>query len=359
MLEQSGLLFSNGITASDYYAYGLDDPGRSIHEKRGFLGGFEDYRFFNRLNPPSYTAVTEDKIVFHRYAESLGLPVPKLYAVVGLSDPGGTTLHLRDAAELVAWLRETQLENFVVKPALGVKGYGVLSIGRRVSANTWLSLPLGKEVTVDDIGNHCGRYQRQHIMLQARMTAHPSLDQMAPGVLHTFRLVTVRSPLAAVVTAVLRVGMGDRPADNLAQGGIAVPVDLDTGVCGAGTIVVDGRPRHCARHPVTGSRLEDVQVPEWRSVMALIEQAAPAFWFCNSVGWDVGLTEHGPVLIEANRRFDVGLPQLAWRAGILETPLSALAVETDALQEVGIGLLRLEARHMRAGLRSLSPPGSS
>src|SRR3546814_6558963 len=80
------------------------------------------------------------------------------------------------------------------------------------------------------------------VLIEPRLRSHPILAAVMPDVLHTVRVVTHLRPEPVVVGAALRVGGGKGPADNLAQGGIVVPVDVETGLCGRGTILVNNLP---------------------------------------------------------------------------------------------------------------------
>src|SRR3546814_3843978 len=83
------------------------------------------------------------------------------------------------------------------------------------------------------IWRHWGRYfHNGGVLIEPRLRSHPILAAVMPDVLHTVRVVTHLRPEPVVVGAALRVGGGKGPADNLAQGGIVVPVDVETGLCG-------------------------------------------------------------------------------------------------------------------------------
>lgn len=334
--DQARWLFRNGITAENYYNYGFFRSGMPDEEKRAYIGSFELYRFFDVINEPSFTALTEDKLLFSEYATSRGVRVPRVLAAVGpATAPRGVRL-LASPDALETYLHETPIEDFVVKPIAGVQGHAILSLGQRLGTTAeWRSLPSGATLDARAIAEHCRRFPRHQFVVQERLAAHPTLAALSPGVLSTIRLVTIRDPETRIVAAVLRVGRGNSAADNLHQSGIAVTVDLETGQCLDATEVVDLVPRPIRTHPSSGRPLVGFRLPEWEAAKALVRSAAEEFWFCPTLGWDVAITDRGPVVVETNRLWGMDLIQLAWRTGLLNTPVHELARATGAIRQVG------------------------
>jgi hypothetical protein len=58
------------------------------------------------------------------------------------------------------------------------------------------------------------------------------------------------------------------------------------------------------RHPQTGVPFEGFDVPFWDEARRLVERAALAMLPLRTIGWDVALTDEGPVLIEGNVTWD-------------------------------------------------------
>ena len=68
-------------------------------------------------------------------------------------------------------------------------------------------------------------------------------------------------------------------------------------------------------HPTTGIRLVGVQVPRWSDVLSLVHRAQACFAGSPTIGWDVGLTQEGPLLVEGNSQYDFDLLQVAFDRG--------------------------------------------
>lgn len=338
-LEQQRLLWSNRIRACDYYALGLADIRMSRSAKREYLGGYESWRLYLPMNPKKFHDLVDKKLQFIAVATEAALPVVKVMAIVSHQSGDGRYPVLRSEQELRAWLLDNAISDVVIKPVDGTKGWGVLSLGARMPREVaWVRLPGSDSITFAEVWAHCARYlYRGGVILERRLQPHPLLRTVMPNVLHTARVVTYLKPEPVILAAALRVGSGAGPADNLAQGGFVVPIDLASGICGRASAVMDGLPCFIDAHPVTGGRITGLALPHWGEVCDLAKRAAQTLPMLKSIGWDVGLTAEGPVLLEGNWHYDPAVNQIADRRGILGTSWAELFNETGAYRHLGLG----------------------
>jgi hypothetical protein len=344
-VEQQRLLWSNRIRAVDYYELGLFDPTISAASKRKYIGQFKTRQLLFAINSKEFHKVTDDKSQFNALATEAGLPVPEILAIVEKKGPrAGGPATLNSIDELRAWFIENDIADVILKPVDGLKGWGVLSLGARSGDGTcWRKLPGGELIDLAAVWAHCERYMDQGgVIIQRRLLPHPVLARILPGVLHTVRVVTYLKPEPRIVGAVMRIGSGKGPTDNINQGGIAVPVDLATGRCDRGSVLVDGMPQFVDDHPVTGMRITGVLLPDWEKVCELARSAAQTFNMQMTIGWDIGLTTGGPVLLEGNWCYGMRVYQLGNRRGMLETPWVDIFNNEGAYR-----LLSLGFRHRR------------
>ena len=104
----------------------------------------------------------------------------------------------------------------------------------------------------------------------------------------------------------------DPVADNLNRGGIAATVDLASGELGqAQSFIVSEVMRGFAydRHPGTGGQIAGIRLPRWDDVIELGLRAHTHFGGFHSIGWDIAITDEGPVLIEGNHDWGVRFSQ--------------------------------------------------
>jgi hypothetical protein len=80
----------------------------------------------------------------------------------------------------------------------------------------------------------------------------------------------------------------------------------------------------CVRHPDTGAVIEGRVLPFWQDTVDLGCRAHAVFAPRVVVGWDIAITQRGPVLIEGNGSPDVDLLQRAYWGPIGNSRLGEL-----------------------------------
>jgi len=146
-------------------------------------------------------------------------------------------------------------------------------------------------------GNLAEEFRRHDCLVQPFLENHPEIARVSNGALAALRIVT---------------GMNARREAEFVATLICLPHGVSE--CSVAAILGsvdpgDGHIRHAAlpggepitHHPDTGARIEGIVLPYWRESVDLVSRAHatvfPRFAF---LGWDVALTEDGPVLLEAN-----------------------------------------------------------
>ena len=111
-----------------------------------------------------------------------------------------------------------------------------------------------------------------------------------------------------IVYAYLRIGNGN-VMDNVDCGGMAAPVDLETGLLSG--VGADKQGNAYEMHPMTGARIPGAQLPDWQQAVAMCLEAAQIVPQVRFVAWDVAFTPEGPTFIEGNSFPSHAIPQFA------------------------------------------------
>jgi hypothetical protein len=302
-------LRTSGFTFEEALEQGLLDPAMPEETVDGHAPRHVAMLAQATINAAALEPLTTEKVVFYRYCAALGLPVPELLAIVPRETPGWGTGDriLADADDFADHLLSLG-RDVVVKPSGGGQGVGVRVLRRErdalVDAGTGAPVDLAalwRELR-DDTEFDC-------FLVQERMRNHPDLTSLVPATaLHTMRLVTLvpRSGGAPRVSqSSIRLGIGGGVTDNFAHGRTGngyCEIDPETGRLGP---LRRARGDGCgfvdSPSLPDGTRIEGLPMPMWDEALALAVRATSHFLPVRSIGWDIAITDRGPVLIEANR----------------------------------------------------------
>ncbi len=88
-----------------------------------------------------------------------------------------------------------------------------------------------------------------------------------------------------------------------------VQVELDTGTYDNGKLVYANRVVDAPCHPTSGVQVSGV-LPYWDETLAMLERVSLKVGACEYLGFDVGITENGPMMMEINSHSGVKYLQL-------------------------------------------------
>jgi hypothetical protein len=337
--EQASLYRQYGLDQYAYYRYRLYQPGRTSDEKAAYLPDSvaENARLWELLTPQRYRLLYDNKLVFHHFFAAAGLPVAPLFGVFaprfGRTMDGGP---LGTATELHALLQRVGDRGFVFKPAEGMMGDRVLVFAGADPGGGWRTLA-GERLTVEELvvrtthgaalTSHNPGADPRPFLVEARIRPHPALADLLGPTLCSVRVQTIiaRDGRPQVVAAVFKLQPGTAGVDHLMHGAVGCWVDPETGALGRGR--TRGPDDDITTIPGTDRSFVGYILPEWRPARDLALRAADAFPWARSIGWDIGLGESGPVLIEGNERWSPSLIQMPAPTGLLSGELRAVRDE--------------------------------
>jgi hypothetical protein len=339
MLSEAASLVVRGRMGVDtYFHYRFFDPKLTAEAKRQYLSEAPgaNGQLWSVLTPSRYGCLFDNKLVFNRYFTSFGLP---LATVFGVFDPQvGRTIDgesLRTVPELGDFIRRFRKEGFAFKPAEGMRGHLVLILTGSApdDPDTFLTLA-GERYTAAALAaaaRNTAALQTQApganlspFLIEERIRPHPAMAEFIGPTLCTVRVVTIvaldGSP--RIVASVLKLQPKPLGVDHLMYGALGCWVDPDSGALGPGrtrttyayTSVIPGTDRS-----FVGFRL-----PDWEQVKEVALAAAAAFPWARSIGWDIGISDRGPVVIEGNQKWSPSLVQLPAPYGLMRGDLKAL-----------------------------------
>jgi alpha-L-glutamate ligase-like protein len=286
--------------------FGLIDTAKRLRSK-GLMGiGQRNAEYVLRYNPRKFYPRVDDKLITKRLALDAGLPVPELYAVV------------REEHEIAALHDKIRgREQFVVKPAHGSGGDGILVInGRRGEKYRRTN---GQFMSREEFDHHLSNMlsglfslggQPDHILVEYCVQFDPIFDNVSyKGVPDIRIIVFLGYPVMAMIRLPTRLSDGKA---NLHQGAIGVGIDIPTGLTRRG--VWGNEP--VKEHPDTEHSIVGLQIPRWDELL-LIAARCYELSQLGYVGVDIVLDKNlGPLILELNARPGLAI-QIANGNGLL------------------------------------------
>lgn len=244
----------------------------------------------------------KDKRRYHEVCRRHQLPAPQMIAV------------FQDAQ--IEWNGPEEIPDtdLFSKEAATGRGIGARN-WTRISQRCWQS-PEGEALTRDQLLDRLAELSKSvPQLLQVKLRPHPAIADLSPTGASTARVMTCIEPDGSdcrVFAATFKMLKAGAPTDHWRNGGIAPPVDLDTGELGTAR----KRPAEFCHedhhyHPDTGGHVTGRRLPLWKELVETVTRAHRCFPEFHSLGWDVGITDGGIVLLEAN---------VTWEARIVQQP---------------------------------------
>jgi alpha-L-glutamate ligase-like protein len=275
-------------------------------QKRGIVGiNKRNAYYILRFNPRHLFKLVDDKAVTKQLAMQAGISVPKLYGAIEIE------AQIKQIPEIIG-----DKQDFVIKPANGSGGYGIMVINGRYKdyfrkSSGALIKQADIDVHVSNIlsGMHSlGGYPDQ-ALIEHRVEPHDFFQNITyQGVPDIRVIVFLGYPIMAMARLPTRLSDGKA---NLHQSAIGAGIDILTGITTNGVRNND----FIDFHPDTLQPIIDLRVPEWDKVLDL---AASCYELTQLgyLGVDIVLDKtHGPLMLELNARPGLNI-QIANKLGL-------------------------------------------
>ncbi len=259
-------------------------------------------------NPRGLYPRVDDKVLTKELALKAGMAVPDLYGII--TNQG----EVRTFSSIVE-----NLESFVIKPAQGSGGDGILVVtGRSERKRECFRLSSGVIVSEEEILYHLsnivgGQYSLSGNPDKALIEYCVRFDPVFAGVSYQgvpdIRVVVYRGyPAMAMVRLPTRASDGKA---NLHQGAVGAGIDMGTGITMNGVLdneVVD-------EHPDTGALVAGLEIPHWDFILESSAKGCEVTEL-GYLGVDMVIDrDRGPLILEMNARPGLNI-QIANGAGL-------------------------------------------
>lgn len=147
-------------------------------------------------------------------------------------------------------------------------------------------------------------------LIQEFIKQHKTINKINPDTVNTIRIISTRwNEDTNILAAMMRLGTKGNIVDNASNGGTFVGVDIEKGTLMEYGYYYDKPREKC--HPDTKTVYKDYKIPYWEETIKIIKELHPIIFGLSTIGWDIAITENGPVIVEINWNYSVKGIQIA------------------------------------------------
>lgn len=300
-----------------YFPYGFDV--KSASEMKTYIHYYPFMQLRDSYNDvgkkdPSY--ILRNKLMFSFYIDSMGFRSCNNIALIDVSRC--YDMRLKKEVDPL-FLFESLSGNFFLKPLDGECGDGILKFEAKNGSIILNNKQITARTLLDIISS-------TKYLLQGAIVQHQALSDLHPSSINTIRLITVRSSSTGkieVFPSILRVGTGGAIVDNTSQGGLAIGVNKD------GLLLRYGyyKPEFglkVAKHPDTNIEFDQYRIPYYQEATNQAKYLHSMLPGIGSIGWDIAISDEGPLFIEGNDNWEINGPQIC-HGGLKDTLVNLFA----------------------------------
>ena len=303
--EQLWNVLKYGYVNDFYFTYGFDI--KRFRDKSQYVD-YSEFRtrrnFYLALSPDVPASVLRNKWVFGLYAKQINLRTPSLYALIEKGSVHEPTKN--EKISLDAFFKKYNNIDCYCKAIGGECGMSVFHI-----------LVEDGVIKLNDETVNVVELQRLlgaglYLLQETVKNQIKEISDIYSLSINTIRLETIRNPHTGeieILPPLLRVGANGNTIDNWAKGGLVIEIDSDKCTLGKYGWYKASYGTKTKSHPDTGVVFEGHYVPFLHEAI----EDAKKFHRClpglHSIGWDIAITEDGPVFIEGNDNWELSLVQ--------------------------------------------------
>ncbi len=277
---------------------------------RNFIGHRKNFgiqRNYLRAEGPNFDLF--DKTRFGEILSDHDIPSARVlghnagHEIIRNGSSGTITNPMELALQMRLLLSETLSKSIFVKPIEGEEGANSFRFDEA-------------DITPENCADLFRLMETVSFIFQETIKQHPTLNSIYPQSINSLRVHSFFDQEKndyEIVSVMMRIGRNGAVVDNCGVGGMYIAIDLESWTLGSVAQTYLSRGGHTfTAHPDTGHVFAGTKLPFREETFAIIKAAAPLFT-SDFIGWDVALTETGPIILEGNENPHLGMAQ--WGVG--------------------------------------------
>jgi hypothetical protein len=275
----------------------------------------------NRIVFPEISSILKNKLSFHNYCKNSKLPTPTLlsYNFKKHWFHNNKIIIVHSKKDVLLFFQNifanSNLDALFLKPVLGQGGAGCILL-KKNNLNSKIEEYYNLLVT-------------NSYVHQIHIKQHIALNKVYHKSVNTIRIDTYidKNNVVHILSAMVRFGIGNAFTDNTHTGGFYVSLNLNSGKLqgvGRQDIIMGGK--EVLYHPDSKIILDGFQIPFYREALQLAKKAAKKLPN-RIIGWDVAITNNGPILIEGNESPSLHVTDVAYGGYLNNEHIKSILLE--------------------------------
>lgn len=294
---------TKGLSMDEYYEFEFEKRSKEFRDS--FLGAFEQNLYLLTLNPVKYYSLARNKYFAHRMLENTGVKKAPLYCYYQAEGKIYNSEEIAsDISDVIRLLKMKKVQQCVIKGTETSHGEGVVVVKKIEHLENDCKLYyFNGEVKM--LSNLLGKYS---LLFEGLVQQTNQFSLLNESSVNTVRFMTTLYPNgeARIISCFIKIGREGKCVDNAGDGGnVDVCVDVETGEIKY-AIQYDGwrKIKDIECHPDSGNQLNGILIENWDKIKTEVLKFQQAFPYIKAAGWDIAITDDGPVVIEVNDFWD-------------------------------------------------------
>lgn len=167
---------------------------------------------------------------------------------------------------------------------------------------------------------------KKNAIIEEYIYQHPEINSLCNTSVNTIRIETIsNNNMIEIVGSTIRIGNG-ADIDGFNAGGFIAKVNIERGNIETGGLNKENKMFKV--HPITGTQFEGCKIPMWNEVKEFVikaaEEASRVIPDIKIIGWDIAISENGPIIVEGNCYPDITFTQILSKKGRKDVYIKAL-----------------------------------
>ena len=318
------------LAATEYYDYRLYDDSQFDMTAKMEYGGIRLMNYIpQRLNNPEWVANSQDKLYFYAVLKQFSIPHPELQTICWYKHrQHGDTKVLTTDQQLSDFFSNQAKYPLFCKPTRGNYGTEALGIESYQASQEQFSLSNGDTINKDQLFQRLIRRGGFGYILQDKLDPHAALKKICGNRLSSVRINILTGPEGPeIYRAVWKIPIGNNMIDNFSAGTTGNLVAKICVTSGQIEQVISGlglNRKQVYQHPDTDAPFDDLILPNWEKLVELVKEVSTIFVGLRWQGWDIALTDKGPLILEMNHISGIGIIQNSYGEGVYSPELKKL-----------------------------------